>query len=193
MTPSLALYLRSRSAPATLATMLGCAVGLWALGHTVDDPYGRGQLAMLATLLTTAAIAPGLAGADIHLDRTSAFAWPPRRAAHLIIAGAIAVGLLAATALAGDPMTGTARIARDAAGLTGLIGLGAAALGASRAPVFPLLWTALIIGLGPPDQPTYQVMLTWMIQPTDTTTATVAALTLGASGTLAYAILGPRP
>jgi hypothetical protein len=77
VTGPLALYLRSRSAPVTLAVMLGCAVGLWALGHAVDEPYRRGRLALLATLLAIAAVAPGLAGADIDLDRVAAFAWPP--------------------------------------------------------------------------------------------------------------------
>jgi hypothetical protein len=191
VTRRLALYLRSRSAPATLATMLGGAVGLWALGHTVDDPYRRSQLALLATVLAIAAVAPGLAGADIDLDRLAGFAWPPRRAAHLIIAGAVAVALLAATT--GDvTATSTARIARDAAGMTGLIGLGAATLSASRAPLPSLLWTALVVGIPPTSRPTHRVILTWMMQPTDTTAATLTAMTLAATGILAYAIAGPR-
>ena len=44
----------------------------------------------------------------------------------------------------------------------------------------------------PPDQPTYKVMLTWLMQPAETPSATVAAVILGVTGTLAYAILGPR-
>src|SRR5262245_43580224 len=101
----LLMYLRARSAPATLATMLCCAVGLGALGHAVHDALARRQLAVLATVLAVAAVAPGLAGADVELERVTALAWPPRRAAHLVLAAAIALGLLAATALAGTPMT----------------------------------------------------------------------------------------
>jgi hypothetical protein len=71
------------------------------------------------------------------------------------------------------------------------VGLGAAALGASRAPLLPLVWGVLVRTLPPPAQPTYRVVLTWMVQPTHVTSATVAALTLGATGTLAYAIFGP--
>ena len=36
----------------------------------------------------------------------------------------------------------------------------------------------------PPDQPTYKVMLTWLMQPAETPSATVAAVILGVTGTL---------
>jgi hypothetical protein len=189
---ALALYLRSRSAPATLATMLGCAVGLWALGVAVDDPWTRIRLALLATALAIAAIAPGLAGADADLERIPGFAWPPRRAAHLVIAGGVAFGLMAATALTVDPVSATARVARDATGLTGLVGLGAAVLGASRAPLLPLIWTAIAIGVPTTDRPAYKVVVTWMMQPTANGGATLTAVVVGATGLLAYALAGPR-
>jgi hypothetical protein len=38
----------------------------------------------------------------------------------------------------------------------------------------------------------YKVLLTWMVQPVDTGTATVAAVVLATAGTLAYAALGSR-
>jgi hypothetical protein len=192
VTRTFVLYLRSRSAPASLATMLGCAVGLWALGLAVDDSSTRVRLALLITALAIAAIAPGLAGADADLERIPGFAWPPRRAAHLVIAGVVAFGLMAAAALAGDPVTGTARIARDAAGLTGLLGLGAVALGASRAPLLPLLWTALAVGLPTTDRPAYKAVITWMMLPTTIVTATLTAVVVGATGVLAYSVAGPR-
>jgi hypothetical protein len=44
----------------------------------------------------------------------------------------------------------------------------------------------------PPTRPTYKVMLTWMVQPIDVRAATIAAVTLAAVGTLAYAIVGSR-
>lgn len=193
----LALYLRSRAVPGSALVVLGCAVALWALGLAIDHPQGRVLAALLVALAGTTALAPGLAGADPDLDRVSAIAWPPRRAAHVIVAGAAVVGLLAATALAGGQMAGTGQLARNVAGLAGLVALGATVLGAARAPLLPLLWTVLVLRYAPPmgvppTRPTYKVMLTWMVQPAATHAATVAAAALAAAGTLAYALLGSR-
>jgi hypothetical protein len=193
----LALYLRSRSVPTTAAAALGCAVTLWALGMAIDHPQGRILTTLLIALAATAAVAPGLAGSDHDLDRASAIAWPPRRGVHLIAAGAVVIGLLSATALVGQTMAGADRIARDVAGLIGLIGLGTVALGADRAPLVPVIWTVLVLRYAPPmgeppTRPTYKVMLTWMVQPIDVRAATIAAVTLAAVGTLAYAIVGSR-
>ncbi|HEX6686599.1 MAG TPA: hypothetical protein VF062_27755 [Candidatus Limnocylindrales bacterium] len=187
------LYLRSRSVPTSLTVMLSCAVGLWVLGNAVDDPFTRIQLAMLVTLLTTAAISPGLAGADIDIDRIAGFAWPPRRAAHLLIAGALAFGMLSATTLADDPITTIARIARDVTGFIGLTGLGAAFLSARLAPLLSFLWAVPVLaGLPLPIRSTYLMVLTWMLQPTQSTQATITAMAVGVTGVLAYAIRGPR-
>ena len=193
----LALYLRSRAVPATAAAILVCTVVLWALGLAVDHPQGRVLVALLVAVAATTAIAPGLAGADHDLDRASAIAWPPRRAAHVIVAGAAVLGLLAATALVQEPMAGTGQIARNVAGLTGLVAIGATVLGAARAPLLPVIWTSLVLQYAPPmgeppTRPAYKVMLTWMVQPADTRAATVAAVALAAAGTLAYAVLGSR-
>jgi hypothetical protein len=193
----LTLYLRSRGVPATAATVLVCAVALWALGLAIDHPQGRGLAALLVALGATAALGPGLAGADHDLDRASAIAWPPRRAGHVIVAGAAVVGLLAATALAGEEMASLAHIARNVAGLVGLVALGAIILGADRAPLLPVVWTVLVLRYAPPmgvppTRPTYKVMLTWMVQPDDTRAAAVAAVMLAAAGTLGYAVLGSR-
>jgi hypothetical protein len=194
----LALYLRSRSAPAALAAALGSVAALWWLHQALDDPEPRPLLALLAAVAGTAAIAPGLAGADRDLDRTAAIAWPPRRAAHLAVGAAVVVGLLAATALTGDPLAPAGPIVRDVAGLGGLVALGAAILGAARAPLLPVAWTLLVLrfspalGGTPPSRPGYKQALTWMIQPDGTTAATAAAVLLGVGGALAYAVLGPR-
>ncbi len=85
---ALTLYLRSRAVPTTAAAVLGCAVALWALGLAVDNPQSRVLAALLLSLAATTAIGHGLAGADHDLDKTTAIAWPPRRAAHIIVAGA---------------------------------------------------------------------------------------------------------
>jgi len=169
--------------------MLVSSAGLWGLGRQIDDPYRHSQLALLAATLAITSIAPGLAGADLDLDRVAGFAWAPRRAAHLLLGGALTVGLLA---LAVRDEATVSWIARDVAGLTGLIGIGAAALGASRGPLLCLLWTAAAIALPAVDRPAYRVILTWMMQPAGTTTATVAAVVLAVGGVLTYALAGPR-
>jgi hypothetical protein len=79
----------------------------------------------------------------------------------------------------------------------GLVALGAVTLDAARAWLPPATWTLLVLPftppLGiPPAGPTYKLMLTWMIQPAGTASATVSAVALGAFGTLAYAVFGPR-
>jgi hypothetical protein len=193
----LGLYLRSRSVPATAAAMLVCAVGLWALGLAVHNVQGRALAAMLAALAATTALAPGLHGADHDLDRASAIAWPPRRVAHVVVGGACVFGLLAATTLAGERMAAANLLARDVAGLAGLVALGAVMFGAARAPLVPVVWTVLVLKYAPPmgvppTRPTYKLMLTWMVQPVSVGAATTAAVILAAVGTLAYAVLGSR-
>ncbi len=193
----LALYLRSRAVPATAAAMLGCAVALWALGLAIDQPQGRALVALLLALVATTAVAPGLAGPDHDLDRVSAIAWPPRRASHVIVGGGAVLGLLAATALAGERMADAGQLARNVAGLTGLVALGAVVLGAARASLPPVVWTVVVLWWAPPmgeppSRPAYKVMLTWMVQPVGTGAATTVAVVLAAAGTLAYAILGSR-
>jgi hypothetical protein len=194
----LVLYLRSRQVPAALAAAVGSVAVLWSASQATDDPSARATLALLAVAAGTAAAGSGLAGADIDLDRTAAIRWPPRRAAHVIAAGAAVIGMVAATALTGDQLAPVAQVTRDAIGMSGLIALGAATLGASRAWVPPLTWTLLAwthpaLSWPSPATAAYQQVLTWMLQPADTTPATVTALILGVTGVLAYAILGPRP
>jgi len=177
--------------------MLACTAALWALGLAIDDPQGRALTALLAALAATTAIGHGLAGPDHDLDKTAAIAWPPRRAAHIIVAGAAVLAALAATALAGEQMTHAGQLARNVAGLTGLVALGAVALGAAQAPLLPVVWTVLVLWWAPPigeppTRPTYKVMLTWMVQPPNARAATVAAVILATVGTATYAALGSR-
>ena len=143
------------------------------------------------------AIAPGLAGADHDLDRTAAIAWPARRAIHLTVAAGAVTAILSATALTGHPLDQAGPISRNVIGLTGLIALGAATVGPSRAWLLPLTWTVLLLRYTPPfgTPPSHPVplqMLTWLMQPAGTTSATAAAISLGIAGTVSYAIVGPR-
>ena len=191
------LYLRSRAAPATAVAMLVCAVALWAIGLAVHDPQARALTALLAALAATTAIGHGLGGPDHDLDKTAAIAWQPRRAAHIIVAGAAVLAALAATALAGEQITNASLLARNVAGLTGLVALGAVGLGAAQAPLLPVIWTVVVLWwappLGePPTRPTYKVVLTWMAQPPDARAATIAAVILATAGVVTYAALGSR-
>jgi len=191
----LTLYLRSRSVPAAIAVLLACAVSLWALGLAVDNRDGRSLLVLLATVAAVVVIAPGLAGPDHDLDRVAAIAWSPRRALHLVVAAVIVLGLLGATAQIGHPMVGMALIARNTAGLAGLVAFGAVTLGAAHATLLPILWVVLVLQVtppmgAPPDRPVYKEMLTWLAQPIGSTPATVTAVLLGVVGTLAYALFG---
>jgi hypothetical protein len=185
----LVLYLRSRRAPAALATAVGGVAVLWSLSQATDNPAAHATL--LAAVAGTAAAGPGLDGADIDLDRTAAIAWPPRRAVHVITAAAVVVGIIAATALTGDQMAPARRIVRDAVGMSGLTALGAATLGAGRAWVPSLAWTMPTLLWAPPGTALHQQVLAWMLQPAHTTPATVTALVLGAGGVLTDALHGP--
>jgi hypothetical protein len=186
------LYARSRSVPLTFAVVLCCAAGLAWGGRYIHSGQTRALLALAALLAATTAIAPGLAGADHDLEKGAAIAWPPRRAGHVVVAGAVLVGVFALT---GQSSAG--QLLRNTAGLGGLVALGATVLGANRAPLLPVVWTALVLRFAPPlgtppARPAYRVMLTWIAQPAGTRWATVAALILGAAGTLGYAVFGAR-
>jgi hypothetical protein len=189
----LVLYLRSRSLALAVAAALGSVVASWSIGRATDH-RAAGVLALLAVVAATLAAGPGLAGPDIDLDRTAAIPWPPRRAAHVVAAGAAVVGMVTATWFTGDQLAPAEQITRDAIGMTGLIAFGAATLGANRAWIPPLSWTLLswtLMEVPWPSPATYRQVLTWMLQPVDATPATVTALVLGATGVLAYAVLGP--
>jgi len=193
----LVLYLRSRAVPATVATLLGCAVALWTLGLVIHSTSGRALAAILFATAASTTIAHGLAGPDHDLDKTAAIGWPLRRAGHLFVACATVFGLLASTALVGQHMSHPGQLARNAAGLAGLVALGAVVLGAARAPLTPVLWTTIVLWWTPPiaelpTRPSYKVMLTWMAQPAEARPAMVTAAGLAAIGTIAYALLGSR-
>jgi hypothetical protein len=193
----LALYLRSRSIPLAAAVTVGATAVLWWLTLIVTNPATPAKLALLATMVGIVAIAPGLASADHDLDRTAAVAWPVRRAIHIALAAGAVTAILSATALTSHPLNQAGPISRNVIGLTGLIALGAATAGPSRAWLLPLTWTVLLLRYTPPfgtppNHPAPLQMLTWLMQPAGTTSATVVAVLLGISGTVSCAIHGPR-
>jgi hypothetical protein len=189
----LVLYLRSRNLPLAVAGAAGSVAALWSIDRATDHRMA-GLVALLAVVAATLAAGPGLAGADIDLDRTAAVPWPPRRAAHLAAAGAAVIAMVTATWVTGHQLAPAGQVTRDTIGMTGLIALGAATLGANQAWIPPLSWTLLswtVTALPWPSPATHRQVLTWMLQPTDATAATVTALVLGATGVVVYAVAGP--
>jgi hypothetical protein len=189
----LLLYLRSRQVPAALAAAVGSVAVPWWLSQGTDDPTLHATLGLLAVVAGTAAAGTGLAGADIDLDRSAAIAWPPRRAAHVVAVGVAVIGIVAATALTGDQLAPARQVVRDAVGMSGLVALGAATVGAGRTWVVPLTWTLLVLLWVPAAGATCQQVLAWMLQPAASAPAAITASVLGVTGVLAYAVLGPRP
>ncbi|MGN9778190.1 hypothetical protein ACTMS0_20855 [Micromonospora sp. H33] len=185
------MYLRSRRAPIALAAAGGTAVVTWSLWSVFSDARDVGvPMVILTVLLLVAALTATLAGPDDALERTAALSWPTRRAAHLLAALAVVVGLLLATLVTGARFGPAWLVVRDAAGLLGLTALGAVTIGASRSWFLPLGWTlaAVVFPLSPwASNP----VLTWQLQAPNSKAAAVTAALLAVGGLIAYAIAGP--
>jgi hypothetical protein len=186
----LALYVRSRGLPAALGAAIAGTASFWAMGQLVADPAMRLNLAVLAVVLATGAIAPGLAGADPALERTAAIAWPPRRATHLVTVTVVTAAVLAVSTVAGRPLATAEVIVRGAVGFGGLVGLSAVVLGTGRAWLVPVAWAALVLLHGWSGGEWYTKLLTWMVQPAGSASAALTAAALAAAGTAAYALRG---
>ncbi|MEU9190996.1 hypothetical protein AB0D14_42190 [Streptomyces sp. NPDC048484] len=189
----LTLYARSRQVPASLAALVISAVTVWALAR---DGGGGGEpadprLPVLVLAAGAMAASVGLSGQDLALDRTAAIRWVPRRAAHVLLAGAVVAAVLLAVRTAGAPMATTAFVVRDSAGLMGLVALGAALAGGPYAWTLPFAWLSFSF-FAPPATSTPTEVATWMLLPPGTPTATWTAVILTAVGTAAYAVAGPR-
>ncbi|MFF4319481.1 hypothetical protein [Streptomyces sp. NPDC001568] len=187
----LTLYARSRQVPASLAALLISAPVVWALsgigGGGPWDP--RASTLLLAAGAT--AVSVGLGGQDLALDRTAAIRWMPRRAAHVLLCGALIGGvLLAVRTLSGQPAS-TAFVLRNSAGLMGLVALGAAWYGKQYAWILPFAWMSVcFVAPSAPDAATQ--VLTWMLLPPDAAVGAWTALVLAVTGMTAYAVGGPR-
>ncbi|MGW2047717.1 hypothetical protein ACWCPF_21415 [Streptomyces sp. NPDC001858] len=202
----LALYARSRQVPASLAAVVIGAVAVWALardgGQGPDDP--RPFVLVLAAGAMAASI--GLSGQDLTLDRTAAIRWAPRRAAHVLLAGAVvAAALLTVQSMGGGgvgvgvgvggrgggDMAAVAFVVRDSAGLMGLAALGAALSGGQYAWTLPFAWLSFSFFAPPPTSVPTRVA-NWMLLPAGTPAGAWTALVLTVVGTAAYAVAGPR-
>ncbi|MFF1542233.1 hypothetical protein [Streptomyces sp. NPDC058291] len=187
----LTLYARSRQVPASLAMVVISAVAVCALAR--DGGAGSGGPRPTALVLATGAMAAsiGFGGQDLALDRTAAIRWAPRRAAHVLLAGAVVGAVMSAVqAMGGDPAT-AAFVVRDSAGLVGLVALGAVLAGGQYAWTLPFAWLSFSFFAPPPTNAPMQVA-TWMLLQPGTAAGTWTALVLAVAGTAAYAFAGPR-
>lgn len=99
------------------------------------------------------AVLIGLGGQDLALDRTAAIRWAPRRAAHVLLCGAVVGAALLTMRATGESMAATAFVVRDSAGLMGLVALGSALLGGQCAWTLPFAWLSFSFFLRPaPDE-----------------------------------------
>lgn len=182
----LTLYARSRQVPASLAALATTVTLLWLMA---DD--GTPRLAALALAAAVATTAIGLSGQDLHLDRTAAIHWLPRRAAHLFLIGTVSAAVLLTLQAVGTDLAPTAFILRDTAGLVGLAALAATAFGGQYAWTLPLGWFAVALFIPPSDETPVRIA-TWMLQAPGTPAATWTAWGLAVVGTAVYAVSGPR-
>ncbi|MEU2608741.1 hypothetical protein [Streptomyces albus] len=187
----LMLYARSRQMPACLAVVVISAVAGWAASRvgngTPDDP----RLAALTLTAGATAVSVGLGGQDTALERTAAIRWAPRRAAHVLLAGAVVAAVPLAVQTMGDDLGTTAFLVRDSAGLMGLAALGAALCGAQFAWVLPVAWVTFSL-MAPPPESLPMRAAAWLVLPPGAAAGAWTAAALTAAGTAAYALAGPR-
>ncbi|MEU1588884.1 hypothetical protein [Micromonospora sp. NPDC005710] len=188
----LRLHLRSRRIPLALTTVTTSIALAWALSLAYTDSATiNARTASLTIMLAAVAVGTTLTGADDALDRSMAINWPVRRAGHLLLAAAVITALLSLSTITDTRYEPFALVLRNTTGLLGLTALGATLLGAALAWIAPTTWTliAVLPSMGPSQDLKMQVA-GWLVQPAGTTAATVCAVTLAATGLLAYALRG---
>jgi hypothetical protein len=188
MTRLLTLYLRSRQVPVALGMAAAGVGGVALLGNTPERPLQTHIFAVLSLGLGLGLLGNGLGGAAAALERTAAIRWAGWRTAHLV---AVAVAVFVVAAAASDASTGV--ILRATAGLVGLTALAATLLGHQLAWTLPTAGAGAAAVLPPLTEPEILSVLTWPMQPPDSTTATVVAAVLAVGGLVAYAVRGSRP
>ncbi|KPI22495.1 hypothetical protein OV320_1532 [Actinobacteria bacterium OV320] len=187
----LSLYARSRQVPASLAAVLISAAAVWPLARDGSGGPGDPRLPVLVLAAGVMAASIGLGGQDLALDRTAAIRWVPRRAAHVLLCGAVVGTVLLTVQSTGEDLATTAFIVRDSAGLVGLVALGAALSGGRYAWTLPFAWLSFSF-LAPPPTNAPMRVVSWMLLPPGTAEGTWTALVLAVAGTAAYAVAGPR-
>ncbi|MET0426520.1 MAG: hypothetical protein ABW046_21815 [Actinoplanes sp.] len=191
MTRWLTLYARSRRLPVALAASLGAVLLIW-VGWTKWSQNREVPLSLtvLTIALALAPLIPTLAGDDDALESTAALRWPRRRVLHLTAGFAVVTLALLASQATGTWFGPAGQIIRDTAGLTGLIGLGAALMGTRMAWPVPISWTAIQLLVGGGDATGWRQMLFWLTQPAGNRVAAITAGVFFVAGAVAY---GLRP
>ncbi|WP_405973134.1 hypothetical protein OG496_30100 [Streptomyces sp. NBC_00988] len=191
----LTLYARSRQVPASLAALVIGAAAMRALARGGAQGSGDPRLPVLVLATGVMATSIGFSGQDLALDRTAAIRWVPRRAAHVLLAGAVVAAVLLAVQGVGTPvgtsMATTGFVVRDSAGLTGLAALGAALAGGQYAWTLPFAWLSFTF-FAPAATSTTTRVASWLLLPAGTPAGTGTALLLLVAGTAVYAVAGPR-
>ncbi|PWW67134.1 hypothetical protein [Actinokineospora spheciospongiae] len=183
----LVLYLRSRQVPTGLPGAVLAVTTIGLLGNGSTNPQAAVASAVLALAIGLAVLGYGLGGADPALERTASLRWPPRRAAHVLAtAAAVATTALAATSAP------TGFVLRAAVGLAGLTALAATLLGRQLAWTLPVAGATVAAAMPPVADPLALRLLTWPVQPLDSTTATITAGALGVAGLALYTARGCR-
>ncbi|WP_405812888.1 hypothetical protein OG241_01005 [Streptomyces sp. NBC_01390] len=186
----LTLYARSRQVPASLAVLVISAVTVWALARDGGEGQVDPRIPVLVLATGVMAASVGLSGQDLALDRTASIRWVPRRAAHVLLAGAVVAAVLLTVGTADRPLATTAFVVRDSAGLMGLAALGAVLAGGQYAWTLPFAWLSFAC-FAPSATSAPLRVATWMVLPPGSTTGACTALVLAVTGTMSYAVAGP--
>ena len=115
----LTLYAHSRQVPASLATVLISAAAGWALTRDGSAAPGGSQLPAVVLTAGAMALSTGLGGQDLDLDRSAAIRWAPRRAAHVLLGGAIVGAVLLTVQMVGQDLATTEFVAPGLRGTGG--------------------------------------------------------------------------
>ncbi|WP_269856104.1 hypothetical protein [Streptomyces sp. RPT161] len=184
----LILYACSRQVPSSAAAVALVELAVWALDGPGSVDVG---IAVLVLTANVAAASVGLGGQDAALDRTAAIRWMPRRAAHVLLAGAVAGAALLAVQAAAAKLAPAVLVVRDSAGLVGLAALGAVLRGARFAWTLPIGWLAFSLLVPVPPGIAGEVG-GWVIISPAPMVSTATGWALLATGTVLYATAGPR-
>lgn len=183
----LTLYLRSRQVPVAMGVAAAGVAGVALLGNAPERPLQTHIFAVLSLGLGLGVLGNGLGGAAAALERTAAIRWACWRMAHVV---ALAVAVFVVAAAASDASTGV--VLRATAGLAGLTALAATVLGHQLAWTLPTACAAAAGVVPPLTDPEILRVLTWPLQPPDSTAATVVATVLAVGGLVAFAARGSR-
>ncbi len=139
------LHLVSRRVPVALAVLVVCGVALRIALHWPWDSYGALQLPLIFEAGSAAVIVITTASPFGEPERATGRWLPYLRLGTALALTAVAVAALAAAGTGADLTGGTADVARNVAGLTGIGLLCAAALGGALAWTGPMVY--LVVGL----------------------------------------------